>query len=244
MISESVKTYLIISETKQNQICCLQDTHFTESLEPYIRAGWGGEIIYSSYTSNARGVCILLNNNFEYIILKRKTDSEGNLIAVDIEIEGKRITLVNIYGPNTDSSGFYLKLADILEEFGNETCIICGDFNLVQDQEMDTYNYVHVNNPKARETVLNIKEDFNLTDPFRELNESEKLNTWRKPSPLKQARLAFFLTSENFMPSVRNVDILSTSSYRSDHSTVVLSFHINEFVKGKGLWYERIHPNN
>ena len=36
------------------------------------------------------------------------------------------------------------------------------------------------------------------------------------------------------MPSVNSVEILP--SYRSDHSTVVLYFHINEFCKGKGLW--------
>ena len=29
-------------------------------------------------------------------------------------------------------------------------CIICGDFSLVQDQDLDTYNYLHVNNPKAK----------------------------------------------------------------------------------------------
>ena len=36
------------------------------------------------------------------------------------------------------------------------------------------------------------------------------------------------------MPSVNNVEIVP--SYRSDHSTVVLYFHINVFCKGKGLW--------
>ena len=50
----------------------------------------------------------------------------------------------------------------------------------------------------------------------------------------KQARLDFVLVSECFMPSVLNVD--SLTSYRSDHSTVVLSIKINEFKKGIGLW--------
>ena len=36
------------------------------------------------------------------------------------------------------------------------------------------------------------------------------------------------------MPSMNNVDV--PPSYRSDHSTVVLYFHINEFCKGKCLW--------
>lgn len=216
------------------QIYCLQDTHFTEQLEPYIRAEWGGNILFSSNTSSSRGVCILFNINFEYKILKTKHDANGNFIVVNLEIEQKQITLVNIYGPNEDSPNFYSKIEDIIEEFENDTCIICGDFNLVQNQELDTYNYIHVNNPRAREYVLTMKDDLNLVDPFRELNEQTRRYTWRKPTPLKQARLDFFLISESIMPSVHNLDILP--SYRTDHSTVVLTFQINEFKKGKGLW--------
>lgn len=142
--------------------------------------------------------------------------------------------MVNIYGPNEDAPDFYMGIMEIIEQFGNDTCIVCGDFNLVQDQELDTYNYLHTNNPKAKACVLTIKEDLNLVDPFREIHEIQRRYTWRKPTPLKQARLDFFLVSENFFSSVKNVDILP--SYRSDHSTVVLSFKVNDFIKGKGLW--------
>lgn len=215
-------------------IYCLQDTHFTESLHPYISAEWGGEVLYSSYTSNSRGVCILFNNDFEYKIIKSKHDMNGNFIVVDLEIEGKRLTLINLYGPNEDSPEFYIKLAEIIEEYDNDTLIMCGDFNLVQDQHLDTYNYVNINNPKAKDCVLTMKEDFNLTDPFRELYNQKIRYTWRKTNPVKQARLDFFLISDGLMPSINNIDILP--SYRSDHSTVVLTFYINEFRKGKGLW--------
>ena len=36
------------------------------------------------------------------------------------------------------------------------------------------------------------------------------------------------------MTSVRDINFLL--SYRSDHSSVVLSKEINEFKKGKGMW--------
>ena len=45
--------------------------------------------------------------------------------------------LVNIYGPNQDSSDF-LNDQEIIEELENETIIICDDFNLVQNQDLDT----------------------------------------------------------------------------------------------------------
>ena len=106
------------------------------------------------------------NNDFEYKILKDKDDANGNFIAIDLEIEGKRVILINIYGQNEDSPTFYMKTVDIIEEFENDKCIICGDFNLVQNQELDTHNYIHINNPRADEFVLNLKEDYNLVDPL------------------------------------------------------------------------------
>ena len=76
-----------------------------------------------------------------------------------------------------------------------------------------------------------LKEELNLIDPFREIYENFRQYTWRKRNPIKQARLDFFLISEAIMPSVKDISIIS--SYRSDHSSVVLSLEINEFKHGK-----------
>ena len=55
--------------SKNIQICCFQETHLTESLEPYIRNRMGGgklNVVFNSYTSNSKVVCILFSNNLEY----------------------------------------------------------------------------------------------------------------------------------------------------------------------------------
>lgn len=33
-------------------------------------------------------------------------DNDGNMLALDLVIEGKKITLINVYGPSTDTPGF------------------------------------------------------------------------------------------------------------------------------------------
>ena len=76
--------------SKNIQICCLQETHFTESFEPYIRAEWGGNVVFNSYTSNSKGVCILFNNNLEYKIVNMRKDGKGNFILLDLIIEDKK----------------------------------------------------------------------------------------------------------------------------------------------------------
>jgi hypothetical protein len=56
-------------------------------------------------------------------------------------------------------------VADVIENFDNQSCILCGDFNLIQNFNL-TQNYVNINNPRSREKLLDIKEEYNLVDPF------------------------------------------------------------------------------
>ena len=112
-------------------VVCLQHTHFVSENHKEMYALWGNECYFSSYTSNARGTAILFNKNKEIKIHDTKTDSNGNMLALDLTIESKRITLINIYGPNVDTPVFYEGITNTLESFKNEACIICGDFNLV-----------------------------------------------------------------------------------------------------------------
>ena len=65
-------------------------------------------------------------------------------------IEGKEITLVNLYGTNEDRPQSYEILKQKIDEFETEQVIICGDWNFILDPEMDSFNYLHVNNPRAR----------------------------------------------------------------------------------------------
>ena len=46
--------------------------------------------------------------------------------------------------------------------------MICGDFNAIQDEKLNYYNYKSINNKKAQAKILEIKENYKLFDPFRE----------------------------------------------------------------------------
>lgn len=215
-------------------ILCLQDTHFTNDMEDNIRNEWGYDAVFSSFTSQSRGVAILLNNNFDFKIHKKVTDDSGNFIALDINIGDQRVCLISVYGPNDDTPLFYDELSKVVMDIGINDIIIVGDFNLVMNAEIDYYNYLHLNNPKARDKVLEMITQFNLTDIYREFHPNKKRYTWRKPTPLKQARLDFFLVSNTLLNMVQESEILA--SYKSDHSPVLLNLKLNEFTHGKGLW--------
>ena len=217
-----------------HNIYCLQDTHFTVDKENSIRTLRGYECYFSSFSSNSRGVAIMFKNNFEWKVLKEKRDIDGNYLALDLVVDKVRFTLITIYGPNTDSPFFYEHIMSIIDDFENECFIICGDFNLVLNPNLDCYNYLHINNPNARDKLLELIDDRSLVDPYRELFPDLCRYTWRKKSPFKQARLDFFLFSENILSFLKNCCV--EPSYRSDHSRIILELELNPFIRGKGLW--------
>lgn len=219
---------------QKHHIYCLQDTHFTKKQEKAIYAQWSGECLFSFSKSNARGVAILFNKNLEYEIHKKINDDIGNFIALDVTIEKNRLTLVNLYGPNNDNPDFYEKVFETIDGLNNDKYIICGDFNLVLNPEIDYYNYKRINNKKARENLLKHITERLLIDPFRDFFPSVKRYTWRRCNPVQQARLDFFLVTEDLVPNIKNCEI--QSSYKSDHSFITLNINFSDISHGKGLW--------
>ena len=220
---------------KRCQIYCLQDTHFSPGVdEKYVRSHWNGDCYFSSFKSNARGVAILFTKTFEYKVHKCINDTNGNFLLLDMTANNNRFTLVTIYGPNTDNPQFFENISNKIAELENDSVIWCGDFNLVLDPKLDYCNYKTINNKNAREILLNIINTKHLIDPFRDEHADLRRYTWRRKQPFQQARLDFFLISEDLLTSVKKCII--ENSYRSDHCPVLLSLCFKKFVKGKSLW--------
>lgn len=49
---------------------------------------------------------------------------------------------------------FYLYVQEIFLELNNDTFVLVGDFNLALNSVIETTNYNSINNPKAREKLL------------------------------------------------------------------------------------------
>ena len=183
---------------------------------------WGYKVILSSKDgiNVNRGVMILINNNFACDIGRVLTDPNGNYVILELNIQDKKILLVSLYGPNDDRPNFYRNLKQHILGFENDNVIICGDWNLVLNPESDTENYKHVNNPRARDEVLKCIDQENYVDVYILLKE-DKGYTWQRLNPeKKQARLDFFLISENICQYVDNC--LVVPGYRTDHSDIIL----------------------
>ena len=188
---------------------------------------WSGDCYIHGFKTNARGVAILFQNNFEYEVLSTQKDTDGNDLSLILKISSVTINIITIYAPNRDSPLFFSKLQDLLQDNDADYCVICGDFNLVLNPVMDTYGYKHINNNKARLATLKIMEDFGLVDIYRHQHPSACCLIWRKRNPVKQARLDFYLISETLADIIDNCEI--KPGYRSGHSCIELTITLNNF---------------
>ena len=224
-----VLNYLV---EKKYSIIFLQDIHVTDQDVGISRAQWGGQAIASPYKPNSRGCDILFNNGFEYKVIKSKCDEYGNFTIVEIRTGDKDITLINIYGPNKDTPFFYKKLMTILDDFSQHNMIFGGDWNMQPDQ--DTVNYRNINNPKSREILNEIIDKYCLTDIWRLLHGGTKHYTWRQNKDIKQARLDFFLVSDNILSQIKKAHI--KPGYRTYHSLICMEYKVAENIQGRGYF--------
>ena len=117
--------------------------------------------------------------------------TQRKFIIIDAKLQGNRVTLVLVYGPNRDDPTFYQSLQSKIEMIGNTSVIIGGDSNVPLNYEIDTEKYLNKNKPKAQQKVHALMADLDLIDVWQKNNPSVKSYTWRSPNS-KRSRLDCF----------------------------------------------------
>ena len=153
--------------TNNINILCLQDTHLLPNDREELEKQLDCEVILHGVNTAARGVAILLKNNFEYKIKNCNKNTDGNLLLIDLQINDISLRIINVYAPNKDSPLFFQKINELVEECNESYVVVCGDLNLNLNPSMDSYNYVNNKNPQSRRQLLDLMETHNLVDAFR-----------------------------------------------------------------------------
>ena len=93
-------------------IICLSDTRLDQNSENYVLNEFQYKGYFNSFTSNSRGVCILISKSFPISVENIKKDNRGNWIALSLLFDSHRFNLINIYGPNEDNPSFFENIFD------------------------------------------------------------------------------------------------------------------------------------
>ena len=118
---------------KKYAVYFLQEVHCTKTKGTYgLRSGGIPPYSAASPSASTR-VCVLLNNNFNFQILKSFSNPEGRFVIIDTKLESKILTLVNIYAPNEDKPTFFQNVLNQLLYFDCSEVIIGGDFKHISN---------------------------------------------------------------------------------------------------------------
>ena len=144
------------------------------------------------------------------------------------------MTFVCLYGYNSDNPTLFGEIFQCIVSFSNTSLLLCGDWNVVQDKSIDTYNIIHTRNPNSHKKIEELIETFELLDPWRTCFPEERKHTWRQSSPIKQSRLDYFLVTEDLFSLMKNTKIIS--GYKTDHSAILFTFSASLAKRGRGYW--------
>lgn len=214
----------------------LQETHSTAEDELIWSNEWGRKIVFNHGTSSSKGVALLLDKNNPIKIETVRCDEEGRYMILDLNLEGFKFILVNVYAPNEDNPLFFSRLFENVESRQNDSMILAGDFNTSMDPHLDLFSNKGTNHVKKREVISQFLSDKDLTDIWRVKHPDSKTFSWRKPdsNELVMSRLDHFFVSQDFVARTNLTEI--KPKYKSDHSRIVLNLDFSEHKRGKGFW--------
>ena len=162
-------------------------------------------------------------------------DKDGRYVIIDAEINGLRLTLCNIYGPNEDNADFYIEVIQHVGSLPNDNRIIGGDFNLVLNILIDKKSGTMNTNKKSQILINSWMEETELVDIWRfQHPDSRKYTGCRSKPSTVFCRLDFFLVSYGITEKIIKSDI--QPGYKSDHSLVFLIFKPFLSPRGRGFW--------
>ena len=216
-------------------IVLLQETHCECSTQQMWENQWKGQSIFSNGTNDECGVAILINPKKRFEIKKVSTDSDGRIIIITTEINERMITIINVYAPNVDNPEFFTSVIKMLTKHETSSVIFAGDFNLVLDEDKDSFNRKN-NNKKALAVLNAFTEEFMFCDVWRDRNPDKFMFTWHRKKPNETAaRLDYIMTNYGLTSEIEECKILPR--FRSDHSIVKMCINVNSNKKrGPGFW--------
>lgn len=138
-INEPIKRSKVLAHLNQikTDIIFLQETHLKKESQHRLKAKWIAESYHSSFSHKSRGVAIVIRKGIPFATSSIIVDMDGRYIIVVGELNGEKVILLNVYGPNFDNPTFFNKTFNKIPEFAQYKLIIGGDFNCTLDPYLD-----------------------------------------------------------------------------------------------------------
>ena len=226
------------------KVILLQETHCTKAKLKQFTNSWHGKSVYGlTESSHSRGVGVLFDPKLDVDIKNTYDKNDGRTILLNVSIEGKQVTIVNVYAPNdiNDRCKYFEELATwVLEKADNmEHVVLGGDFNCSLNI-CDRSTRTHIDD-KSRNALINMLGKLNIVDVWT--GKDKPLSgghfTWK--DSVTKSRIDYFFASKLAMLNIIDVHskIVITDQIGkrlTDHKALILRMKIETPDKGPGYW--------
>lgn len=230
-----IKRSKIITKMKREklQLIYWQETHLSSPEHEKLKRLGFQNTFYSSHKSGRRrGVAILIPNAVNFEFVSEVKDKEGRYILVRGKLDGKEVTLLNVYAPPGGSKSFLKKMFDLIAMESYGTLICGGDFNIHLQHRLDTTNPSKKKDPKAIMVQRMLKE-LGMFDVWREFHPAEKQFTYYSACHSTYSRIDYLFMYKADRHRIKDCHVGIRDV--SDHSAVYLTLHLDNQQKNT-LW--------
>lgn len=244
MINTAKRRKILIWLKRQNvDIAFLQETHCTKSRTNCFKNSWSGLSYYGNTPSpHSKGVGILFKQNLNVEVHNICDDESGRCLLLNVDIESKLFTLVNIYAPNdSNERGEFFKHVDqyINKNAHNMSDVVmAGDFNCCINYN-DRSTHTHIADG-SRVHLKNCILANNLFDVWTKYsNPTDNHYTWS--DKVTSSRLDYCFLSMNTSLNVKNIKLQTVITDQigkriTDHKAIVMDCSITVPPRGPGYW--------
>lgn len=226
-LGKAIKRGKVFAHLKSlsSDIIFLQETHIHPTEQRRLRAQWVSHVYQSTFSSNARGVAILVRRSIPFVFKSMVSDPGGRFILVTGTINSVPLALLNIYAPNFDNPDFFCKVFRLAADQNNHNIIIGGDFNCFLDPQMDRSSATTAPSLKSVPILNNLVKSLNLVDIWRHQHPLDKQYSFFSQVHGSFSRIDYFLIDSNLISNV--VSSVYNNILISDHSPLCVKIDFN-----------------
>ena len=239
------KRALVFTELEKynNEIILLQETHTCIFDETNFINKWGSNIYFSHGATNSKGVCIIFPKNFKGSSELIYSDLEGRILMVKFSLEKEEYILCNVYCPVSSAETEQLNTLDKLNtellDYINDKLIICGDWNVTMNNQLDKKSEA-INlctNITYREHLKNFLNEYEMSDCWRVVHPGKKQYTCRSGKKGKGAtlsRIDMIFIKDSLLNRLLGATI--EPGFMSDHNYTLITIKTGSNIRGRGSW--------
>lgn len=211
----------------RGDVVFLQETHLRRGETARIKRSRFSQLYHSDFSARARGAAILIQNEIPFVAEDVIADSNGRFVIVSGTLCYNKVILASVYAPNWDDEQFISRLFNSIPNVETYHIIIGGDFNFVQNVDLDRSSkrpYTLTNSAKLLATIAN---ELGFSDPWRHKFSDKKSFSFFSHVHHTYSRIDFFLLDNRPLTHVQSCSYHSIVI--SDHAPTSLILHFPKY---------------